>query len=77
MERWVRGDILVKGEKMRMGNSVEVGVPFLEKVVFEGAWKIGEEVKRKNGRRKYVVRKGGEGMVREDVVNGKKVGFRV
>ncbi|WP_260857711.1 asparagine synthase C-terminal domain-containing protein, partial [Bacillus pumilus] len=71
------GDMLLKGDKMRMGNCVEVGVGLLDKVVLEGGSKIGEEVKTKDGRRKYLLCKGGEGIVGEDVLKGKKVGLGV
>lgn len=35
MHLWLSGDILLKGDKMSMANSLEVRVPFMDKKVFE------------------------------------------
>ncbi|MED1741457.1 asparagine synthase (glutamine-hydrolyzing) [Bacillus swezeyi] len=74
---WLRGDILLKADKMTMANSLELRVPFLDKVVFEAAAKIPEELKTKNGTTKYLLRKAAEGIVPEHVLNRKKLGFPV
>lgn len=74
---WARGDILLKADKMTMANSLELRVPFLDKVVFEAASKIPEELKTKNGTTKYLLRKAAEGIVPEHVLNRKKLGFPV
>ncbi|MCY7915925.1 asparagine synthetase B family protein, partial [Bacillus haynesii] len=74
---WMRGDILLKADKMTMANSLELRVPFLDKVVFEAASKIPEELKTKNGTTKYLLRKAAEGIVPDHVLNRKKLGFPV
>ncbi|PCK20427.1 asparagine synthase (glutamine-hydrolyzing) [Bacillus pumilus] len=74
---WMRGDILLKADKMTMANSLELRVPFLDKVVFEAAAKIPEELKTKDGTTKYLLRKAAEGIVPDHVLNRKKLGFPV
>ena len=46
---WMRGDILLKADKMTMAHSLELRVPFLDKVVFEVASKIPTSLKTANG----------------------------
>lgn len=49
----------------------------MDKVVFEAASKIPEELKTKNGTTKYLLRKAAEGIVPDHVLNRKKLGFPV
>ncbi len=70
---WMRGDILLKADKMTMANSLELRVPFLDKVVFDVASKIPDELKTKNGTTKYLLRKATEGIVPEHVLNRKSL----
>lgn len=42
---WLIGDILLKADKMSMANSLEVRVPFLDRVVFDVARKVPTEYK--------------------------------
>ncbi|MCA1032462.1 asparagine synthase (glutamine-hydrolyzing) [Bacillus timonensis] len=74
---WLRGDILLKADKMTMAHSLELRVPFLDKVVFEVASKIGPEFKTANNTTKYILRKAVEGIVPDHVLNRKKLGFPV
>ena len=37
---WMRGDILLKADRVTMAHSLELRVPFLDKEVFEVASKI-------------------------------------
>jgi asparagine synthase (glutamine-hydrolysing) len=74
---WMRGDILLKADKMTMAHSLELRVPFLDKAVFEIASKIPTSLKTANGTTKYVLRKAAEGIVPEHVLNRKKLGFPV
>jgi asparagine synthase (glutamine-hydrolysing) len=64
---WMRGDILLKADKMTMAHSLELRVPFLDKVVFETASKIPTNLKTANGTTKYILRKAAEGIVPEHV----------
>lgn len=74
---WMRGDILLKADRTTMAHSLELRVPFLDKVVFETASKIPSTLKTANGTTKYVLRKAAEGIVPEHVLNRKKLGFPV
>lgn len=74
---WMRGDILLKADKMTMAHSLELRVPFLDKVVFETASKIPTSLKTANGTTKYILRKAAEGIVPEHVLSRKKLGFPV
>ncbi|WP_413308081.1 asparagine synthase (glutamine-hydrolyzing) [Bacillus sp. 1P10SD] len=74
---WMRGDILLKADKMTMAHSLELRVPFLDKAVFEVASKIPTSLKTANGTTKYILRKAAEGVVPEHVLTRKKLGFPV
>ncbi|EIJ79332.1 asparagine synthase [Bacillus methanolicus PB1] len=74
---WLRGDILLKADKMTMAHSLELRVPFLDKAVFEIASKIPTSLKTANGTTKYILRKAAEGIVPDHVLNRKKLGFPV
>ncbi len=53
---WLKGDILVKGDRLSMGNSLEVRVPFLDKEVFKFASTLKNSDKLQNGTTKYILR---------------------
>lgn len=74
---WLKGDILLKADKMSMANSLEVRVPFLDKHVFNIASKVCSHQKVRNGTTKYILRKAAEGIVPEHVWSRKKLGFPV
>ncbi|WP_243298069.1 asparagine synthase (glutamine-hydrolyzing) [Bacillus litorisediminis] len=74
---WLRGDILLKADKMTMAHSLELRVPFLDKEVFEVASHIPNSVKTANGTTKYILRKAAESFVPAHVLNRKKLGFPV
>ncbi|WP_100332020.1 asparagine synthase (glutamine-hydrolyzing) [Bacillus xiapuensis] len=74
---WMRGDILLKADKMTMAHSLELRVPFLDKKVFEVASQIPTRYKTANGTTKYILRKAAEGIVPDHVLNRKKLGFPV
>ncbi|KGX92002.1 asparagine synthase [Pontibacillus halophilus JSM 076056 = DSM 19796] len=74
---WLRGDILLKADKMTMANSLELRVPFLDKEVFKLASKIGHEAKIADGTTKAILRKAARGIVPDHVLDRKKLGFPV
>jgi len=74
---WLRGDILVKADKMTMANSLELRVPFLDTVVFDVARSIPVDLKLTKQTTKYALRRAIEEIVPAHVINRPKLGFPV
>ncbi len=74
---WLRGDILVKADKMTMANSLELRVPFLDKEVFAVAETLPVDAKISHGTSKYALRRALEEIVPPHVLHRKKLGFPV
>ncbi|MBO8156698.1 MAG: asparagine synthase (glutamine-hydrolyzing) [Bacillaceae bacterium] len=74
---WLRGDILLKADKMTMAHSLELRVPFLDKEVFRVAREIPSTDKIANGTTKWILREAAKGIVPDHVLNRKKLGFPV
>jgi len=74
---WLRGDILVKADKMTMANSLELRVPFLDPEVFAVASKLPVDQKITRATTKFALRKALEPIVPAHVLNRPKLGFPV
>jgi asparagine synthase (glutamine-hydrolysing) len=74
---WLRGDILVKADKMTMANSLELRVPFLDSEVFAVASRLPVEAKITRTTTKYALRRALEPIVPPHVLNRPKLGFPV
>ena len=74
---WLRGDILVKADKMTMANSLELRVPFLDTEVFAVASRLPYEQKITRTTTKYALRRALEPIVPAHVLNRPKLGFPV
>lgn len=74
---WMRGDILLKADRVTMAHSLELRVPFLDKEVFQVASQIPASLKTAHGTTKYILRKAAEGIVPGHVLDRKKLGFPV
>src|SRR4051812_12876662 len=74
---WLRGDILVKADKMTMANSLELRVPFLDPEVFRVAstLPVGQRVTKETT--KYALRRALEQIVPPHVLDRRKLGFPV
>ncbi|WP_232666066.1 asparagine synthase (glutamine-hydrolyzing) [Pseudonocardia sp. TRM90224] len=79
---WLRGDILVKADKVTMANSLELRVPFLDSEVFAVASRL--PLSEKIGKdtagtptTKYALRRALDGIVPPHVLNRRKLGFPV
>jgi len=77
MHTWLRGDILVKADRMTMAHSLELRVPFLDKEVFKVASQIPAELKTANKTTKYALREAMRGIVPDTILFRKKLGFPV
>ncbi|GAC1402224.1 MAG: asparagine synthase (glutamine-hydrolyzing) [Mycobacterium sp.] len=74
---WLRGDILVKADKMTMANSLELRVPFLDPEVFAVASRLPHDQKITRATTKFALRKALEPIVPAHVLNRPKLGFPV
>jgi asparagine synthase (glutamine-hydrolysing) len=74
---WLRGDILVKADKMTMANSLELRVPFLDIEVFEVARGIDSALKITKQTSKYALRQALREIVPPHVLDRRKLGFPV
>jgi asparagine synthase (glutamine-hydrolysing) len=74
---WLRGDILVKADRMSMAHSLEVRVPFLDREVFEVAAGIPVDLKLppRSTDTKFALRRALATVVPPAIVNRKKLGF--
>jgi asparagine synthase (glutamine-hydrolysing) len=74
---WLRGDILVKADKMTMANSLELRVPFLDIDVFGVASGIPTDQKLTKETTKYALRRALADIVPAHVLERPKLGFPV
>ena len=74
---WLIGDILLKADKMSMAHSLEVRVPFLDRVVFDVARKVPTEYKVTKENTKYAMRQAAHRYLPDMVAEKKKLGFPV
>jgi asparagine synthase (glutamine-hydrolysing) len=74
---WLRGDILVKADRMSMAHSLELRVPFLDREVFDVAAGIPVELKLppRSDATKYALRQALRDVVPPAIVNRRKLGF--
>ena len=74
---WLRGDILVKADKMTMANSLELRVPFLDPEVFAVASRLPFDQKITRSTTKYALRRALEPIIPPHVLHRPKLGFPV
>jgi asparagine synthase (glutamine-hydrolysing) len=74
---WLRGNILMKADKMSMAHSLELRVPFVDLKVFEVASKLPTKYKISNTSTKLLLREAMKEFVPPDVQTRRKLGFPV
>ncbi|MGI8870813.1 MAG: asparagine synthase (glutamine-hydrolyzing) [Mycobacteriales bacterium] len=74
---WLRGDILVKADKMTMANSLELRVPFLDIEVFKVASRLPVSARVTPDTTKYALRRALRDVVPPHVLERRKLGFPV
>ncbi len=77
MNTWIRGDILVKGDRLAMAHSLEARVPFLDREVFDFAATLTDKDKLNKGTTKYILRHAFRDMVDEATFMRPKKGYPV
>ncbi|MBY3621299.1 asparagine synthase (glutamine-hydrolyzing) [Paenibacillus sp. VTT E-133280] len=74
---WLRGNILMKADKMSMAHSIELRVPFVDPRVFDLASRIPSKYKVNKTTTKLLLREAMKDFVPPDVQSRKKLGFPV
>ena len=74
---WLKGDILVKGDRLSMAHSLEARVPFLDREVFEAASVLCDGDKLSHGTTKYILRHAFRDIVNEETFMRPKKGYPV
>ncbi|MBY0124178.1 asparagine synthase (glutamine-hydrolyzing) [Bacillus sp. S/N-304-OC-R1] len=77
LHTWLRGDILLKADKVARAHSLIFRLPFLDRKIFEIASQIPSSLKVSNRTTKYILRKAAEGIIPDHVLHRKKLGFPV
>jgi asparagine synthase (glutamine-hydrolysing) len=75
LHTWMRGDILVKADRMSMAHSLEVRVPFLDRRVWEVASRIPVEHRLDGAQTKVAMRRALSAIVPPSIVERPKLGF--
>lgn len=74
---WLPGDILLKADKMSMASSLELRVPFLDKVVMKQAQEIPARFKINEKNTKFILREASHKTLPDEWANRTKKGFPV
>ena len=77
LNTWLKSDILVKGDRLSMANSLEVRVPYLDKEVFEAARVLCDDDKLSKSTTKYILRHAFRDLVNQETVMRPKLGYPV
>jgi asparagine synthase (glutamine-hydrolysing) len=67
--------LLMRVDKITMSESLEARVPFLDHELVEFSMDIPESWKTRNGEAKYLLKKAVEGLIPNDIIYRKKMGF--
>lgn len=67
--------LLMRVDKISMSVSLEARVPFLDRDLVDFSFDIPEDWKTKNGEAKYILKKAVEGMIPDELIYRKKMGF--
>lgn len=77
LKLWLPGDILLKADKMSLAHSIELRVPFLDKVVMDLASKLPTDLRVHPSNTKYALRTAAKEVLPDEWANRPKVGFPV
>jgi asparagine synthase (glutamine-hydrolysing) len=76
-ETYLPGDILTKVDRTSMAHSIESRVPLLDNEVIDFAARLPVDLKIRDGRRKYILKRAASGLLPESVLQRRKQGFGV
>jgi asparagine synthase (glutamine-hydrolysing) len=74
---WLVDDLLARGDKLSMANSLEARVPLLDSKLVEFAASVPWDMKIKGLKRKYLLKKVSEKWLPDEIIYRKKKGFPV
>jgi asparagine synthase (glutamine-hydrolysing) len=74
---WLPDDLLIKADKITMGNSLELRVPLLDHTVLEFAARLPSNYKVRGLETKRVLKRAFQGVVPQEILDRKKTGFPV
>jgi asparagine synthase (glutamine-hydrolysing) len=77
LKLWLPGDILLKADKMSLAHSIELRVPFLDKMVMDLAVKLPAELRVHPSNTKHALRMAAKEVLPDEWANRPKVGFPV
>lgn len=72
---WLVDDLLIKADRMSMASSLELRVPFLDYRLVEFASRMPSKYKVHNGQGKFLLKKMMEGLLPNEIIYRKKMGF--
>lgn len=76
-QTWLPDNLLERGDRMSMAASLELRPPFLDRHVVEFAFQLPSTLKLREGRTKWLVKQVALKYLPDQIVNRRKVGFRV
>jgi asparagine synthase (glutamine-hydrolysing) len=68
-------ELLMRQDQMSMSASIESRVPFLDHPLVEFAMQIPDGLRIRNGERKYILKKAVKGLLPDEIIYRKKMGF--
>jgi asparagine synthase (glutamine-hydrolysing) len=75
IKTWLVDDLLTKADRMSMGSSLELRVPFLDHRMAEFAARLPSKHKVHQGEGKYILKKMMEGLLPKEIIYREKMGF--
>jgi asparagine synthase (glutamine-hydrolysing) len=76
-QTWLVDNLLERGDRMSMAASLELRPPFLDRHVVEYAFQLPSALKLRQGQTKWLVKQVALQYLPDEIVNRRKVGFRV
>jgi asparagine synthase (glutamine-hydrolysing) len=77
LRHWLPDNLLERGDRMSMAASLELRPPLLDHHLVELAFRLPSSVKVRSGSSKWVLKEAARTFLPDDVIDRKKVGFRV